>query len=53
MGQLLIGANNCEGDCMCVAFTIIVGDTHTVAFTTIGSVIIATYVYIAHIHMYI
>ena len=34
--KLLIRANNCEGDCVCVAFTIIVGDTHAVVFTIIG-----------------
>ena len=35
--KLLIRANNCEGDYVYVAFTIIVGDTHSVVFTFIGS----------------
>ena len=35
--KLLIWANNYEGDYVCVAFTIIVGDTNAVVFTMIGS----------------
>ena len=35
--KLLIRANNnCDGDYVYVAFTIIVGDTHAVVFTIIG-----------------
>ena len=34
--KLLIRANNCEGNYVYVAFTIIVGDTHTVVFALIG-----------------
>ena len=35
--KLLIRANNFEGNNVYVAFTIIVGDTHAVVFTIIGS----------------
>ena len=35
--KLLIRANICEGDYVYVAVTIIVGDTHAVVFTIIGS----------------
>ena len=35
--RLFIRTNNCEGDYVYVAVTIIVGDTHAVVFTIIGS----------------
>ena len=33
---LLIGANNCEDNCVCVANNNCEGDTHIVAFTIVG-----------------
>ena len=51
--KLLIRANDCEGDYVYVAFTIIVGDTHVVVVTIIPIINNPAYVYIAHIPMYI
>ena len=53
MYQLLIEANNCEGNCVCVANNNCESDIHIVAFTIIGPYINnVAYVYTVHIKMY-
>ena len=51
--KLLIRPNNCVGDYVYVAFTIIVAFTHAVVFTIIAPFNNAEYVYIVRIHVFV